>query len=59
MVTKYVGKLMLCSKESRKTFKIQNNSIYKFQFIQCVQYFDTNMAKKWTHVLPVSPQNYD
>ena len=46
IVRKYVGNLMLHSQESRKTFKIQNNSIYETQFIQFVQYLDTNMAKK-------------
>lgn len=57
MVGKYVGNLMFCGEESRKTFKIQNNSIYELQFMWFVQYLDTNMAKKWTHVPPVSPQN--
>ena len=52
MVGKYVGNLMFCSDESRKTFKIQNNSIYKLQFIQFVQYLDTNMGKnKHTYLL--------
>ena len=46
IIRKYVGNLMFHSEESRKTFKIQNNSIYEIQFIQFVQYLDTNMAKK-------------
>ena len=45
MVRKYVGNLMFGSEESRKTSKIQSNSIYKLQFIQFVEYLDTNMAK--------------
>lgn len=45
MIRKYVGNLMFCSDESRKTFKIQNNTINKLQFIHFVQYLDTNMGK--------------
>ena len=46
MVRKYVGTLMFHSEESRKTFKIQNNSIYKLQFIQFLQCVDSNTVKK-------------